>query len=136
MDGTLELACRFDDMIGRHDEHDGVGVLACDECGAQADTSCRIAATRFANDAVVRECGKLAGDLRAMGCGSNDPRSLRGRLGLDTVQRLLKEGAVAYQGEELFGFLGAAARPKASAAAAGQRDRMKHEKLRGQGMSS
>ena len=109
--GTDELAFRLDNVVGRHDHHHGVGILASDEGGAQANARSGIAAARFADDLSGRQFRQLLARLLAVGLTGNDPGSAGGE-GLDAVAGLLQQRTVAGQGEELLGPSPSAARQK------------------------
>ena len=61
--GPLELVHRLDDVIGRRDQHDGVGIVTGDQGGAQADARRRVAAARLADDVIGRQLRQLTARL-------------------------------------------------------------------------
>ncbi len=60
LNGTAKLLDRFNDMIGRRHEHDGVRIVAGNQGGAETDARSRVAAGRFTDDVVGQQTRELA----------------------------------------------------------------------------
>ena len=56
-DGLLELMVRLDDLIGGHDDHGGVGVVAAEEQGGESDAGGGVALAGFAYDMIGEQSG-------------------------------------------------------------------------------
>ena len=85
--GAAKLLHRLDDVIGRRHQHDGVGSCARDQGGAEADARRRVAAARFADDAIRRQRRQLLRRLGTVGFAGDDPGPFRRHQCLDAVKR-------------------------------------------------
>ena len=83
--GPAELLRRLDDMVGGHHDHDRLRILPGDQRGAQPDARGRVAAHRFADDAVGGQGRQLLGGFGLVQRGGDDPGAVGRHLGL--IQR-------------------------------------------------
>ena len=90
-------------MIGRQHGHDAGGGARADQRRAEGDGGAGVAADRLGNDIFLGQLRQLFAHLGRLDLVGDDEDVLARHQGQHAVHRLLQEGAVAEQGEELFG---------------------------------
>ena len=95
--GAAKFLHRFDDVIGGGDHHDGVGIVQGDQGCSQADAGSRIAAARFADDAIAGQIRQMLRHLAAVLGRRDDPGAFGRHDGFHAIDRLLQKRTVADQ---------------------------------------
>ncbi len=122
--GAEEGGFVSDDVVGREDHHEGVGVAARDDVGRPADARRGVAADGLAEHVLGRQIGQGALGGRAQPLARGDVEARRGAERGDAAARGGDErlGRVGAEGEKLLGQLVARGGPEAGAGAAGEHD--------------
>jgi hypothetical protein len=118
----LEFLFLSNDMVGRQDGHDGAGGALPDDGRAQGDCGAGVAPDGFGDDILPGQFGQLPPDFRRLDGVGDDENVFEGNQRQDAIDSLLEQGALAKQGDELFGGAFAADGPEAFAAPSGHDD--------------
>ncbi len=111
-------------MVGRGDQHEGVGVVALEPDGGAGDGRGGVAGDRLDEEAgkAGADLARLVLDDEAVLFGPDDQRGAEARPAAEPRQRVLEQRAAAGQAEELLGETDARGRPEPRARAAGKDD--------------
>ena len=119
-------------MVGGHDDHRCVRIVAAYQHGCQSDAGGGITLTRFTDDRGGRQLGHVYLDRFDQTLICDHERLFVGDQLRKPLDCLMQHGMLAHQREQLLGLLCSAGWPESGAGATGHNDRVKHVG-RGQG---
>jgi hypothetical protein len=128
---VVKLLDVADDVVGRQDDHRGVGVPVGEHGGGVGDAGRRVAADGLRQDVLVRDGRQLPLRLPHVAVVGHDEAALRWDEALQAGDGVLDEGAIAEDIEELLGALLATGGPEAAADAPGHDHGVVHTKTNG-----
>src|SRR5262249_24172181 len=111
-----------DDVVGWEDAKDGVGILALAEEGGEAAGRRGVAREGFLDDLLFGHARELLADFVGEIFVGDDPGFVGFGEGLEALDGLLDNAALAIEREDLLGMGAARPGPEAGTAAAGEND--------------